>query len=295
MAELLDLVEDDRLRVGVQDFPPAPELVVVDEEDVGALLGLHEPAEPRELVGRALGDRVHGELWGELPELVLPLLREMRERDDDRGAGLRRADGGDRRDGLSEADVVAHEEPAAGEEKLGFPRLIRARRQRKAEGLGLIVRVEDLLEAQDLIPVRDGAAVEGDAAARVDRERVALGEPLEVPAGLWIVHHPDHAGLLRIDAAEDPLQPEEEMRLAGHFPRLAGVAEAERPVRAHQKAPLQRETTRIGLPCSARGTDVRRERPVRRREVPDLRWTARTAAAAASPPRGCRPPSARAR
>ncbi len=244
VAQLLHLVEHHALDLRAEHVGPALELVVVEQQHVG------ERAVDAHVVGLGLAHHVGAQRGREQLDLVLPLSRQVGERDHERGQRARVGQRADRRHRLAEADVVGEQQALAAQQHLRREALVAARRVREREGGRLVFAGEQVLDRLGARLVLRGAALE--VFAVVDLHRVAVEEPEEIARVLLGVAeaHRRHGHRRRLP--EHALEPQDHVRL--RLDHEGVVVAPQPPEQPAHSPPSSRWHTTTGLPTSAAGS-----------------------------------------
>ncbi len=254
-AQLLAFLEHHVLRYLPQRLSPAPELVVADQNDVrqrvpqilDPLLRL-----PHERVRRALPDVVHAQLRCEFGQLLRPVVRKRRRVHHHRRQVARRGHRADAGDCLAEAKIVGQQQAATDGELRASDALVLPRRLGQCELRNLHAAGQQFAQAALHIHMLVGQLLQRALRVCIHRQRVSLGEPLQLPAVLWRRRQIDVLSGVLPHAGKHALHARAHLRLADHPPGAAGGAVQEGSIgRLHQSACLFRRMMLKGLPCQA--------------------------------------------
>ncbi len=254
-AQLLAFLEHHVLRYLPQRLSPAPELVVADQDDVrqrvpqilDPLLRL-----PHERVRRTLPDVVHAQLRRELGQLFRPVVRQCRRVHHHRRKVARRGHGADAGDRLAKAKIVGQQQAATDGQLRTRDALVLPRRLGQGELRYLHTAGQQLAEAALHVHMLGGQQLQRALGVGIHRQRVALREPLQLPAVLWRGRQVDVLSGVLPHAGKHALHARAHLGLADHTPGAAGGAVQEGSIgRLHHSACLFRRMMLKGLPCQA--------------------------------------------
>src|SRR5215469_565613 len=114
----------------------------------------------------------------EIPDLIFPLRRKVRQRNDESRQRPWIREAADRRYGFSQSDVVCDQKISVVQVDLGFSGLIRTGRQRQVESPGLVRRIDNALQPQDRIAMLPRSGAQRIGGFLIESVRIPLAKPL---------------------------------------------------------------------------------------------------------------------